>query len=151
VKRAGAHRRPAYFVLLGCVMLLGSCYSSNYRREMQASVALVSSLSDKLADYCRADFIVDRHPLSSEEMGEFYYGLKKVRAFESMSAKRHASDASGRAFSQLLDAYENFVRDADQYRINPAHTHDQLEQLIKDHDFVEQRADDVRRALAAES
>ncbi len=50
-------------------------------RETIASVALLSNLSDKLADYCRTDFIVEGHPLSSEEMGEFYYGLKKARAF----------------------------------------------------------------------
>ena len=132
-------------------MVLASCYSSNYRREMLASVALVSSLSDKLADYCRADFIVDKHPLSSEEMGEFYYGLQKARAFERMIAKRHGADASGRAFSKLADAYEKFVREADQYRLNPSHTQEQLEQLLKDHDLVKQRADEVRRALDAES
>ncbi len=128
-------------------MLLTSCYSSNYPREMRASVSLVSELSDKLADYCRADFIVERHPLSSEEMGEFYYGLKKARAFESMTATRHASDRSGQAFSQLVDAYESFVRDADQYRLNQSHTHEQLDQLMKDHDLVRQRAEEVRRAL----
>ena len=128
-------------------MLLTSCYSSNYPREMRASVSLVSELSDKLADYCRADFIVERHPLSSEEMGEFYYGLKKARAFESMTATRHASDRSAQAFSQLVDAYESFVRDADQYRLNQSHTHEQLDQLMKDHDLVRQRAEEVRRAL----
>jgi hypothetical protein len=132
-------------------MLLVSCYSSNYRREMQASVALVSSLSDKLVDYCRADFIVDRHPLSSEEMGEFYYGLKKVRAFQQMTGKRNGSEVSAQTFNSLVEAYENFVRDADQYRINPSHTHDQLEQLMKDHDIVKQRAEEVTRALDTES
>lgn len=137
-------------MLIGA-MLLASCYSSNYRREMRASVSLVSELSDKLADYCRVDFIVDRHPLSSEEMGEFYYGLKKARAFESMSARRHATDASDQAFSQLVDAYENFVRDADQYRLNQSPTHEQLQQLLKDHDLVRQRAEEVRRALASET
>jgi hypothetical protein len=149
VKRAGAHRRPVYFAFLAGAMLLASCYSSNYRREMLASVALVSSLSDKLADYCRADFVVDKHPLSSEEMGEFYYGLKKARAFESMSAKSHASDASGKAFSQLVDAYENFVRDADRYRLNPSHTPEQLEQLLKDHDLVKQRAEAVKETFTS--
>ena len=146
--RAGARRRPVHFVmLLAAATLLGSCYSSNYRREMFASVTLMTSLSDKLADYCRADFTVDRHPLSSEEMGEFYYGLKKARAFEQMTAKRHATDASGQAFSQLIDAYEKFVRDADRYRIAKAHTREELDELMKDHDVVEQRADEVRRAL----
>ena len=151
MKRAGAHRRPVLLVVLLGAMLFASCYSSNYRREMLASVALVSSLSDKLADYCRADFIVDKHPLSSEEMGEFYYGLKKARAFESMTSKRLGSDASGMAFSKLVDAYEKFIADADQYRLNPSHTPEQLEQLSKDHDLVKQRADEVKRALSAES
>jgi len=149
--RAGAHRRPVHFVMLACAMLLASCYSSNYRRETLASVALVASLSDKLIDYCRADFIVDRHPLSSEEMGEFYYGLKKARAFESMTTKSHGSGAPGQAFSKLVDAYEKFVGDADQYRLNPSHTQEQLDQLTKDHDLVRQRADEVRAALAAET
>ena len=137
-------------MLLGA-MLLASCYSSNYRREMVASISLVSQLSDKLADYCRADFIVDKHPLSSEEMGEFYYGLQKARAFERMTAKRHAADASGRAFSKLVDAYEKFVREADQYRLNQSHTHEQLDQLLQDHDLVKQRAGEANRALNQES
>lgn len=131
-------------------MLLASCYSSNYRREMLASVALVESLSDKLADYCRADFVIEGHPLSSEEMGEFYYGLKKARAFESMTAKVHGSDASGQAFTKLVDAYENFVRDADQYRLSQTHTAEQLDHLMKDHDLVKHRATEVERALRGE-
>ena len=132
-------------------MLLASCYSSSYRREMLASVALVASLSDKLADYCRADFIVDRHPLSSEEMGEFYYGLKKARAFQQMTAKRHGDDPSSRAFSDLVDAYENFVRDADRYRLSGSHTPEQLGDLLKDHDLVKQRVNEVRSALKGET
>lgn len=131
-------------------MLLASCYSSSYERETLASVALVESLSNKLADYCRADFIVDRHPLSSEEMGEFYYALKKARAFESMTAKRHASEPSGAAFTKLVDAYEKFVHDADQYRLNPSHTKEQLEALIKEHDAVQYCSDETRGALATE-
>ena len=146
--RAGARRRPVHFVMmLAAAMLLASCYSSNYRREMLASTALVEELSDKLADYCRANFIVDRYPLSSEEMGEFYYGLKKVCAFEQMTAKRHASEASGQAFSKLVDAYEKFVRDSDRYRIAKAHTKEQLDELMTDHDEVEHCAEEVRRAL----
>ena len=118
---------------------------------MLASVALVTSLSDKLADYSREEFIVDRHPLSSEEMGEFYYGLKKVRAFQHMTGKRSGSETSTQAFDQLVDAYEKFVSDADQYRLNPSHTHEQLDALVRDHDLVKQRADEGRRALDAES
>jgi hypothetical protein len=150
-KRAGGSRRPAYFVIAIGAMLLASCYSSNYRREMLASVALVSNLSDKLADYCRADFVVERHPLSSEEMGEFYYGLKKARAFQQMTGKRNGSDASARAFDQMVEAYESFVRDADQYRLGQSHTHEQLDQLMKDHDLVRERAEEVKRALEKET
>ena len=151
MKRAGAHRRPAFHVVLIAAVLLGSCYSSNYQREMLASVALVANLSDKLSDYCHVDFVVDRHPLSSEEMGEFYYGLKKARAFQQMTASRHGTETSVQAFAELVDAYESFIRDADQYRLDPSHTPEQLEQLSKDHDLVEQRADGVKRALGTES
>jgi hypothetical protein len=149
-KRAGAHRRPVHFVILLAAVLLASCYSSNYRREMLASVSLVTELSDKLADYCRADFVVDKHPLSSEEMGEFYYGLQKVRAFERMTSKRVGSEGSGAAFTKFVNAYEKFVSDADQYRLSRAHTHEQLEQLLADHDSIEHRADEVREALDRE-
>jgi hypothetical protein len=151
MKRAGAHRRPALLVALFGAILFASCYSSNYRREMLASTSLVAQLSDKLADYCRADFIVERHPLSSEEMGEFYYGLKKARAFEQMTSKRHGSEASGVAFSKLVDAFEKFIGDADQYRLNPSHTPEQLEQLSKDHDLVKQQVEEVKRSLVTES
>jgi hypothetical protein len=150
--RAGARRRPAHFVphltlMLAAAVLLASCYSSNYRREMLASTALLAQLSDKLADYCRAGFVVEGHPLSSEEMGEFYYGLKKARAFESMTAKRHASEASGEAFSQLVDAYEKFVRDADRYRLEQSHTDEELKALMAEHEAVRHRAKEVRRTL----
>jgi hypothetical protein len=151
LERAGAHRRPVHFVMLIGAMMLASCYSSSYRREMRASISLVSELSDKLADYSRADFIVDRHPLSSEEMGEFYYGLKKARAFQQMTAKREGSEASAQAFDQMVEEYEKFVADADQYRLNPSRTHEQLDQLMKDHDLVEHRAEEARRVLDAET
>jgi len=129
------------------MLLLAACYSSNYRREMLASTSLIEELSDKLADYCRAGFIVEGHPLSSEEMGEFYYGLKKARAFEQMTAKRHASEASGEAFAKLVDAYEKFVRDADRYRIEQSHTDEELKTLMDEHQEVREDAEAVRRAL----
>ena len=117
---------------------------------MAANVALLSDLSDKLADYCRSDFKIDDRQLSSEEMGEFYYGLKKARAFQQMTAKRFGAEGSAKAFDALVETYENFLRDADQYRLNPSHTHDQLEQLLKDHDLVRQRAEEAKRALSLE-
>jgi hypothetical protein len=149
-RRAGVNRRPVYFVALLAMLFAASCYSSNYRREMLASVSLVSELSDKLADYCRADFKVRDHVLSSEEMGEFYYGLQKARAFEAMTAKRQGSHESSAAFSKLVASYEAFVSDADRYRLDPSHTHVQLEQLLKDHELVGVQADEVKQALTKE-
>ncbi len=132
------------------MLLATSCYSSNYRRETLASVSLVEELSDKLADYCRAGFKVNDHVLSSEEMGEFYYGLQKARAFEQMTAKRAGSDASTTAFTNLTDSYEKFVGDADRYRLGSIHTQEELDSLLKDHKLVRQRAEQVREALAKE-
>ena len=117
---------------------------------MLASVSLVSQLSDKLADYCRADFKVRDHILSSEEMGEFYYGLQKARAFEAMTAKRQGSLESAAAFSKLVASYQAFVSDADRYRLDPSHTRVQLEQLFKDHELVGEQANEVRQALVRE-
>ena len=146
--RAGASRRPVILLaILAAMTLAPACYSSNYRRETLASVSLVSQLSDKLADYCRANFKVDNHVLSSEEMGEFYYGLEKARSFQQMTARRGGSRPSAEAFAKLADSYDKFVHDADQYRLNPAHTPQQLEELMRDHDDVAHRADDVRLAL----
>ena len=138
-------------MLLAAMLLATSCYSWNYRREMAASVALISDLSDKLMDYCRSDFVVDGRPTSSEEMGEFYYGLKKARAFQQMSSKRHGSDAASMAFDKMIDAYEKFVRDADQYRVRQKHDQGQLDLLVEDRAFVRARLDDLNRALKAET
>lgn len=152
MERAGAHRRPVYFVILiGAMLVASSCYSWNYRREMAASVALISDLSNKLMDYCRSDFVVDGRSVSSEEMGEFYYGLKKARAFQQMSAKRHGSDAASMAFDKMIDAFEKFVRDADQYRLSQKHTPLELDKLIEDRAYVRARLDDLNRAQRRET
>jgi hypothetical protein len=68
-----------------------------------------------------------------------------------MTAKRRGAETSGAAFTELVDAYEKFVGVADQYRLNPSHTQEQLEQLLKDHDLVKQRAEEAKRALNTES
>ena len=121
MSRAGASRRPVILLaILAATMLVPACYSSNYRRETLASVSLVSQLSDKLADYSRANFKVDDHILSSEEMGEFYYGLEKARSFQQMTAHRGGASPSAAAFAKLADSYDKFVHDADQYRLNPS-------------------------------
>jgi hypothetical protein len=92
--RAG-HRRPVFFLALAALAATAACYSSDYGRTMAANVALLSDLSDKLADYCRSDFKLDDRQLSSEEMGEFYYAFNKANAFSS-STPRESSRASHR-------------------------------------------------------
>jgi hypothetical protein len=134
--------------MLTAAVAAASCYSSNYRRETEASVSLLLEQSDKLADYCRAGFVVGNRPLSSEEMGEFYYALAKAHAFEQMTAKRDPSRASRSRFSQLVDAYDTFVRDADRYRLSSARTPVGLDALLKQHEAVKQRARAVLDALA---
>ena len=152
VERAGAHRRPAYFVMvLSAMLIASSCYSWNYRRERAASVDLITDLSDKLMDYCREGFVVDDRPVTSEEMGEFYYALKKARAFQQMSANRHGSEAAARSFDEMIDAYEKFVRDADQYRLTQNRTLLELDKLVEDRAFVRARLDDLNRALRQET
>lgn len=148
--RAGAHRRPVFFILLAAAALFAaSCYSSNYRREMLASVSLISELSDKLADYCRAGFQVDGRRVTSEEMGEFYYGLSKARAYQTMT-NRYRARRSRKQYAELVDEYEKFVHEADRYRLSASDTPAQLETLLKDHRAVTGRALEVARALEAE-
>jgi hypothetical protein len=136
--------------MLAAAICAAACYSSNYRRETEASVSLIVEQSDKLADYCRAGFIVGNRPLSSEEMGEFYYALQKVRGFAQMTARRDAGRASRQQFAELVDAYDQFVRDADRYRLSSARPQSGLAALLKEHDAVRERARAVRAALARE-
>ena len=135
-------------LMLAAAIAAASCYSSNYRRETEASVSLIVEQSDKLADYCRAGFVIDQRPLSSEEMGEFYYALQKAHAFEQMSAKRGAPSASRERFAQLVDAFDQFVRDADRYRLSSARPQSDLDALLKEHQAVTDRARAVLEALA---
>ncbi len=148
--RAGACRRPAFFLALALAAIgAASCYTSGYRSEMKASVALISDLSNKLGDYCKAGFVLGGRPVTSEEMGEFYYGLRKVRAYESMTRGQQAR-ASRQKYAQLVDAYEKFVHDADRYRLGTSRTPAQLDELMKDRDAVAQLAHQVTAALKSE-
>ncbi len=135
---------------LGAALFAAACYSSNYPRETRASVSLLEGLSDKLADYCRSGFRVDDRALTSEEMGEFYYGLAKARAFQQMAARREAPPASREEFAELADSYEKFVHDADRYRLSAAQTPGELAALLTEHEVVRRRAQSVLAALDKE-
>jgi hypothetical protein len=146
--RAGGIRRPVIFLALIAFAIVSGCYSSNSRKELRATVSLLHGLSDKLGDYCTKDFVIDSRKVSSEEMGEFYYGLQKARAFQQMSAGRMPRDVSDR-FAALVDAYEKFVRDADEYRLNTNHSQQQLDSLMTEHAEVASKSREVIASLDA--
>ena len=114
--RAGA-RRLAWLRLLGCLALsIGGCYSSDYGRQTAATASMLRDLSAKLGDYCRADFKLGGGDVSSEEMGEFYYGLKKARSYAGVAAA-NADRQSYRDLTRLIDEYAQLLSDADRYRL----------------------------------
>lgn len=117
---------------------------------MAANVALLSDLSDKLADYCRTDFKLDDRQLSSEEMGEFYYAFNKANAFSS-STPRESSRTSHRDFVAMLNAYERFAHDADAYRLGGKSDAAVLASLLSQHDRVKHLAGKVTEDLRAEA
>jgi hypothetical protein len=148
-RRAG-NRRPVFFLALAALAALAACYSSDYRRTMAANVALLSDLSDKLADYCRSDFKIDNRELSSEEMGEFYYAFNKANAFSS-STPRESSRASHRDFVAMLNAYEHFAHAADGYRLAGKADPAVLAALLSQRDQVKHLAGKVTEDLRAEA
>ncbi len=148
ITRAGL-LRPALFAAMVGALCAPGCYSSNYRRELGANVSLVAELADKLADYCRAGFMIEGRAVSSEEMGEFYYALKKARAYAAMTGADE-SRRSHRDFERMLDTYATFVRTADEYRLAGAHDPAaRLVALLSLHDEVSRLATKVSADLAA--
>jgi len=148
LRRAGL-RRPVFFLALA-IGAASACYSSDYRRTTAANVALLSDLSDKLADYCRAYFKLDDRQLSSEEMGEFYYALNKANAFSS-STPRESALRSHRDFVRLLNAYERFAHAADAYRLRGQPDPAVLASLLSQHDQVRHFAGKVTEDLRDET
>ncbi|HUY27005.1 MAG TPA: hypothetical protein VMV27_06255 [Candidatus Binataceae bacterium] len=148
-KRAG-RIRPALVLLAGAAIVCATaCYSSNYRKELAANTDLISELADKLADYCQAGFTIDKRQVSSEEMGEFYYALKKARGLSAATARASAR-ASHRDFDAMLDAYAAFLRSADEYRLAAHPDPGRLAALIAQRRTVENAAARVRADLARE-
>jgi hypothetical protein len=136
-------------MLAGTLALAAACYSAGYRKEMAATVDLLTGLTEKLADYCRAGFKVDDRPISSEEMGEFYYALNKAQAFRAMRHSQ-ALRPSYRDFSTLLEQYSAFVHSADEYRLGGRVEPEKLAALSAQRDAVNQTASRVRADLASE-
>jgi len=117
---------------------------------MTANTELIAELADKLADYCEAGFMVDGRAVSSEEMGEFYYALKKARAFATMR-KADSGRPSYREFVRMLDQYSAFVHSADLYRIESRRDGARLSALKAQHQAVEAAAARIRAELISEN
>jgi len=146
--RAGAVCRPVFYLLFATI-LAASCYSSSYRKEMAANTDLIAELADKLGDYCQAGFMVNDRQVSSEEMGEFYYALKKARAFASMQ-RGEANRASYQDFTVMLTQYTSFVRAADEYRLGGHTDEARLKELIAQRDTLRATASRVHEDLKSE-
>ena len=129
---------------------VAACYSTSYRKEAAANTALLSELADKLNDYCQAGFMAGQRPLSSEEMGEFDYALKKARSWAAMTQRAAGDRPSYRALGELMNAYEAFVRDANEYRLARVRDPARLGALAREHEAVASRARAVLVALAQE-
>jgi hypothetical protein len=142
--------RPVFFLALLAIATATACYSSDYGRTMAANVALLSDLSDKLADYCRTDFKLDDRQLTSEEMGEFYYAFNKASAFSS-STPRESSRASHRDFVAMLNAYERFAHGADAYRLGGKSDPAVLASLLSQQQLIKHLAGKVNEDLRAEA
>ncbi len=114
--RAGS-RRLAWLSLFACLCLVvGGCYSSDYRSQTAATASMLGDLAVKLGDYCQAGFKLGRRDVTSEEMGEFYYALKKARSYASEAAS-NSSRQSYRDLTRLIADYGKLVGEADRYRL----------------------------------
>src|SRR5437867_1624090 len=98
---------------------------------------MLSELSDKLLDYCAADFRIDRRSVSSEEMGEFYYAMRKARGVEEMG---RGVDKARERLSALLESYNRFLADADAYRLGGKSDPERMRLLQSEHDEVKRNA-----------
>jgi hypothetical protein len=149
--RAGIVCRPVFYLLfLIGVLLASSCYSSSYQKEMAANTDLIAGLADKLGDYCQAGFTIGDRQISSEEMGEFYYALKKARAFIN-TQKGEENRPSYRDFTVMLAQYASFVRASDEYRLGGHADEATLAILKAQRITIDTTASRVRTDLKSES
>jgi hypothetical protein len=148
--RAGIVSRPVSYLIFAATLVLAvSCYSTSYQREMAANTDLMAGLADKLGDYCAAGFTIGDRQVSSEEMGEFYYALKKARAFATMQ-RTEANRASYRDFVILLDQYSAFLHAADEYRLAGREDPGKVDGLNAQRDAIKKTASRVQTDLKSE-
>jgi len=141
--RAGS-RRLAWLGLLVC-LAVGGCYSSDYRRQTAATATMLGDLALKLGDYCRADFKLDHREVTSEEMGEFYYALKKARSYVS-AASSNTGRPTYQRLTRLVDDYGRLLGDVDRYRLAGKPDPQRLAEILA----TQQRVSGEARALVNE-
>jgi hypothetical protein len=146
--RAGA-RRLAWLGLVCCLGLLAGCYSSDYGRQTRATASMLRDLASKLADYTWADFKVGGREVSSEEMGEFYYGLRKARSFAS-EASSNSGRQSYRDLTRLTDDYAKLLSMADRYRLSGKPDPERLQSILAHQQQVGAEAQAVLKDLSSE-
>ncbi len=140
--RAGARRLAWLGLFCSLGLVIASCYSSDYGRQTAATAAMLRDLSAKLGDYCQADFKAGRRDISSEEMGEFYYGLKKARSYAAAAAS-NSGRKSYRDLTALIDDYARLLSEADRYRLAGRPDPQQLKQILAHQQQVSGEADMV--------
>jgi hypothetical protein len=140
--RAGK-RGLAWLGLFFCLGLaIAGCYSSDYGRQTAATASMLRDLAAKLGDYCRADFKLGSRDVSSEEMGEFYYGLKKARSYAA-EASSNSGRQSYRDLIRLIDDYAQLLSDADRYRLAGKPDPQRLKEILTHQDRVSREAQSV--------
>jgi hypothetical protein len=140
-------RRLAWLGLFFCLgVAIAGCYSSDYGRQTGATASMLRDLAAKLGDYCRADFRLGDRDVSSEEMGEFYYGLKKARSYAAEAASK-SDRQSYRDLIRLTDDYAQLLSDADRYRLSGKPDPQRLKEILARQDQVSARAQSVLNDL----
>jgi hypothetical protein len=143
---AGARR----LVWLGpLICLTVGCYSSDYRRQTAATASMLGDLAQKLGDFCRADFKLDHRQVSSEEMGEFYYALRKARSYAS-EASSNSGRQSYQDLTRLIEDYAQLLADVDRYRLAAIPDAQRVAAIIAAQERVKGEAQMVLAKLQAE-
>ncbi len=106
---------------------------------------MLGDLAQKLGDYCRADFKLDHREVSSEEMGEFYYALRKARSYASEAAS-NSDRQSYRDLTRLIDDYAQLLGEVDRYRLTGKPDPQRMAEIVA----AEQRVRDEAQSVLAD-
>jgi len=107
---------------------------------------MLGDLAVKLSDYCRVGFRLGDREVTSEEMGEFYYALKKARSFTSGAAS-NSNPQSYHDLTQLVEDYGKLLNEADRYRLSGKPDPQQLAQIMAAQQHVTNEANTVLKDL----